>query len=163
MYKVFVDNRPQIYQFESENELLKEFSDHRFIEAAGGIVRNAKGFLFIKRHGLWDIPKGKLEKGEIPEIGAIREIEEECGLQSPDIERHLCNTWHTYKNKGKLVLKKTYWYLLKESRPSELTPQLEEGITEAHFFSESELNIIEKQTYGSIVDVIETLKKNLQN
>ena len=44
------------------------------------MVRKADAYLFILRNVVWDIPKGKLEKGETPELAAVREIEEECGL-----------------------------------------------------------------------------------
>jgi hypothetical protein len=51
------------------------------INAAGGIVKNNKGeYLFIKRLGLWDLPKGKLHKKESSRDGAIREVGEETGL-----------------------------------------------------------------------------------
>ena len=38
-------------------------------------------FLIIKRNGVWDLPKGKLEKGEDFETAALREVEEETGLE----------------------------------------------------------------------------------
>ena len=64
--------------------LWKAFCSHfTIILAAGGIVKKDKKFLFIKRHGKWDIPKGKLEKGENDEEGAVREIEEECNIRAP--------------------------------------------------------------------------------
>ena len=51
------------------------------IEAAGGLVINRKGeYLFIYRNDKWDLPKGKLEKGERKRQGAVREVEEECGI-----------------------------------------------------------------------------------
>ncbi len=38
----------------------------RLIRAAGGVVRNIRGeIMIIKRHGLWDLPKGKMEPDEI--------------------------------------------------------------------------------------------------
>ena len=56
------------------------FSDHKLIEAAGGVVKNpADELLFILRLGKWDLPKGKIEKGEKIKEAALREVEEECG------------------------------------------------------------------------------------
>src|SRR3569833_145078 len=52
------------------------------IEAAGGVVENDKGdLLFIYRNIKWDLPKGKLEIGEMKKVGAVREVEEECGIK----------------------------------------------------------------------------------
>jgi 8-oxo-dGTP pyrophosphatase MutT (NUDIX family) len=159
MYKVFVDNVSKIYQLDDENDLLKVFGEYNFIEAAGGIVRRDHQYIFIKRNGLWDIPKGKLEKNESIEECAVREIEEECGLIKPIIERHLINTWHTYTTaKGKKFLKKTYWYLLNEgNKKVNLVPQLEEGITEVKFFSVNDFNEIKENTYASIKEVLKQL------
>ena len=37
----------------------------KVVEAAGGVVSNKNGeILFIRRMGKWDLPKGKIEKGE---------------------------------------------------------------------------------------------------
>ena len=85
------------------------FDGYKHIEAAGGLVQRGDSFMFIMRNGVWDIPKGKLEPNETPEFGAIREIEEECGVIQPKIKMHLTNTWHTYKQKSRRMLKKTYW------------------------------------------------------
>ena len=42
---------------------------YKYIEAAGGFIKNENDeYLFIFRRGKWDLPKGKLEKGETPEI-----------------------------------------------------------------------------------------------
>lgn len=161
MYKVFTDNISESFQLYSEDELLKKFSDHKLIEAAGGIVRRGDQFLFIKRHGLWDIPKGKLDKGESPDRGGIREIEEETGLVAPKIIQKLNDTWHTYiSRKGNKILKKTYWYYLEDTHPTqELIPQEEESITEVRFFHPNEFEQIRSNTYGSIIEVIGALEK----
>jgi 8-oxo-dGTP pyrophosphatase MutT (NUDIX family) len=46
----------------------------KVIEAGGGLVLNSKGeFLVIYRNGIWDLPKGKLEKGEDFQTAALRE------------------------------------------------------------------------------------------
>jgi 8-oxo-dGTP pyrophosphatase MutT (NUDIX family) len=163
MYKVFIDNKSVIFNVEDEQQLKREFVDYKFIEAAGGLVQHNDTFLFIKRNGVWDIPKGKLDQDETPEIAAVREIEEECGLIKPEIFKHLINTWHTYEHKGKLVLKKTYWYWLKATETKiNLVPQLEEGITEVTFFKVVEFEKIKPHTFLSIIEVIEALEKNIQ-
>jgi ADP-ribose pyrophosphatase YjhB (NUDIX family) len=159
MYKVFIDNIAKTYQLESEESLKSQFENFKFIQAAGGLVEFNEKFLFIKRNGLWDIPKGKLEKGESIEEGAIREIEEECGVENPVIVGHLLNTFHTYNHKGKDVLKKTYWYHLKLDKVHQLVPQGEEGITEVGFYGLDELEEIESNTFVSILEVIEKMKE----
>ena len=78
-----------------EETLALFFENHQKIEAAGGIVKRKEKFLFIKRNGLWDIPKGKLEGDETPEIGALREIEEECGISNIELKEHILTTYHT--------------------------------------------------------------------
>lgn len=51
------------------------------------VVVNDNKILILKRAegtylgGLWDIPGGTLEDGEVPEKGAIREVFEEAGLK----------------------------------------------------------------------------------
>lgn len=143
-----------------DDEFNRLFVGYTQIIAAGGIVRKEKKYLFIKRFGKWDIPKGKLEKKENPEIGAIREIEEECGISNPKIEGFICHTYHTYldtyKGKNKLTLKKTYWYAMTYDGDEELKPQVDEGITKAKWFKKSKLDKVRFNTYESILDVIET-------
>jgi len=100
------------------------------IKAAGGIVQNPQlETLFIKRRGIWDLPKGKIEKGEGIEEAAIREVMEETGLKDVKISKQLPPTRHTYKENNKRILKFTFWYLM-TSKGEGTQPQLEEEITE---------------------------------
>lgn len=141
-----------------DNTIESFFSEFKFIEAAGGIVINEnKEALFIKRNGVWDLPKGKIEKKESPEEAAVREIEEECGIKNPMIKKHLINTYHTYNLYGNYWLKKTYWYLLSYDGDDILIPQKEEGISNVKWLKNSDFDIIKQNTYGSIIDVLESL------
>ncbi len=145
-------------EIENESVFFNVFDDHKFIEAAGGLVQMKGKYLFIKRHGVWDIPKGKLEKKESPEEGAVREIVEECGIDTPKIKKHLIDTWHTYEMNGKQYLKKTYWFLLKSSdKDIKPIPQAEEGITEAVYLPKKAFDAVKKNTFGSIRDVLKAL------
>jgi len=131
------------------------FNQFDWIEAAGGIVQNTQTnrYLFIYRNGFWDIPKGKIEDGESPHEGAIREIEEECGLYNLEITKELSPTYHVYFAYGKHFIKKTHWFTL-ETDVIAVHPQLEEGITEVKWFDRKEIDTVKKNTFGSIVEVL---------
>ncbi len=138
--------------FEEFNRL---FKDYKYIEAAGGIVQRKKSFLVIKRKGLWDIPKGKIEKEELPEVACIREIAEECGIDGHQITRPLVNTYHVMNWKGQKALKKTFWFMLRYNGSKEVTPALEEEITDVVWMKEDELLGIRSNTFGSINEVLD--------
>ena len=138
-----------------EEEFARIFSEYDFIEAAGGIVKRKKKYLFIKRNGFWDIPKGKLEKKESIEEGAIREIEEECGIAGPIIVSRVGITYHTYRYENKPTIKKTYWFAMEYEGPKQLKGQLEEGITKVEWLKIDELDKVKKKTFPSILEVIQ--------
>ncbi|MDV7187189.1 NUDIX domain-containing protein [Lutibacter sp. TH_r2] len=120
-------------------------------KAAGGKVFNKnKEILFIYRFKKWDLPKGKLEKGETIEQCAIREVEEECGVSELIIEKELPTTYHIFKRNGKTILKVTYWFLMKSTYIGKLQPQLEEGIEKVEFKNETAVNIALENTYKNI-------------
>lgn len=136
-------------------------NEFAFIKAAGGIVEFEGKFLFIQRLGKWDLPKGKMDDGEKPRETALREIAEECNMSGHTIAYKLLNTYHTYKQNGEHILKKTAWYHLNlMAMPDEnLAPQHEEGITDLRWFSWDELAEVRQNTYESILDVLDELAK----
>lgn len=130
----------------------------QFVKAAGGVVENHAGkVLMMKRLGFWDLPKGKAEKGEKSEITAIREVEEECNI-TVFTERKLVTTWHTYFMKGKLVIKRTKWYSMKLISDTKMAPQTEEGIEELVWMGPEELAEAVKQSYRSIIYVLDSYR-----
>jgi hypothetical protein len=64
-----------------------------FIRAAGGLIQNHDlNYLVINRLGQWDLPKGKIEKGESDELAARREIEEETGMEHSELQEQILDT-----------------------------------------------------------------------
>ena len=127
---------------------------YHIIEAAGGVVQNPKGeVLLIHRLGSWDLPKGKIDPGETPQQAAIREVQEETGLQEITLGAQLPDTYHTYTQKGTRILKRTYWFRM-TTLESKLTPQTSENIEQAvwenlpHFLSTN------PTIYPSILDIL---------
>ena len=128
------------------------------IKAAGGIVSNeADKYLFIFRNGKWDLPKGKIEKGEKSRIAAIREVQEECGINIESSGDKVCNTYHIYEINGAMVIKKTAWYWMRAIKQKKLIPQLEEGITDARWLSAGNLMLVRQNTYPLIRDLINVI------
>jgi 8-oxo-dGTP pyrophosphatase MutT (NUDIX family) len=139
-----------------ENAFVAFKKHFKVIKAAGGWVMNKENkSLFIFRLGKWDLPKGKIEKGENNEAAAIREVKEECGIASLRILGELPNTYHMYEIEGVSIFKQTYWYKMETDYEGELVPQLEEGITKVVWSSEEEINsIMLSNTYYSIKELI---------
>jgi 8-oxo-dGTP pyrophosphatase MutT (NUDIX family) len=126
------------------------------IKASGGLVKNAKGnYLFIYRNKKWDLPKGKVEKGEKMREAGVREVEEECGVKILSNGEKICKTYHVYTLNNKLVLKKTNWYSMTVKGEPKLIPQKEEGITKALWLAKTELKPVLRNTYPSIIQVLE--------
>lgn len=147
------------YYHENEKLLLSSFSlAFKVIEAAGGLVKNKKGeYLFIFRNGKWDLPKGKIEKGEGIKTAAIREVEEECGISKLKIVKELVSTYHTYHIEEKPILKHTYWFEMLCEDESKLIPQTEEGITDVKWLSKKDLQQVSDNTYESIKEVLKNV------
>ncbi len=154
------NNLSEIYFYNGDIKwLFDEFKKmFRIIEAAGGVVKNEnEKYLFILRHNKWDLPKGKIEKIETTETAAIREVEEECGIDNLKIIKQLQTTYHIYSLEEQAILKPTYWFLMQTNSDKNLTPQLEEGITEVKWFKKNELNTVQENTYESIKEVLKEI------
>ena len=137
---------------EDEEKLLKFLMKKLpVVTAAGGLVLNEKDeILFIYRNKRWDLPKGKTEKGESIEDSAIREVEEETGVQDLEITKFLQKTYHVFKRKGKYKLKVTHWYEMRTSYDGELKPEQNEGIEKAKWKNFEKSQKALKKSYANI-------------
>ena len=136
---------------------LKEtfFKNFKIIEAAGGIVQNEKKeILFIHRLGKWDLPKGKIEKGEKEEACALREVMEETGVKNVQLKKKVGETYHVYDEFGKRFLKISHWYHITCSSTQILIPQSMEDITEVRWVKTLDIKEPMRNTYPSIKNIL---------
>jgi 8-oxo-dGTP pyrophosphatase MutT (NUDIX family) len=138
------------------DKLKKVFFKHfTVIEAAGGIVQNSKKeILFIYRLDKWDLPKGKIEKGEKADTCALREVEEETGVTKLTLKEKIGKTYHTYDPFGKHFLKIIHWYYITCPAAQQLIPQTEEDIIAIEWVPVKNIKTPLKNTYPSIKDIL---------
>ncbi len=134
-------------------------AEFREVDAAGGLVSNRRGdYLLISRNGLWDLPKGHHEAGEDISVTALREVQEETGVDKLQLRDLICITDHCYIRGGIWHLKHTWWYDMLYTDPVDLTPQREEDISKAAWVAKSSLPPYLKNTYPSIIEVFRAAK-----
>ena len=140
--------------------LLKTFkSKLQVVQAGGGLVRNQSGkMLFIFRKGKWDLPKGKIDKGETLENGAKREVKEETGVKKLELNGLAGVTYHIFKRNGKYQLKETHWFHMTTTYTGKLKPQLQEDITEAKWKGPKKTEKALENSYGNIKHLLKDLK-----
>ena len=129
----------------------------REINAGGGVVENGDRYLMIFRRGIWDLPKGKQEAGESIEDCAVREVEEETGIDGVKIGSRICITHHIYQLDGVFCLKHTHWFTMHCEGSKSPSPQVEEEITKAEWMSMDKMAANASNSYRSIREVISSL------
>ena len=134
-------------------------AEFKEVDAAGGLVSNKRGdYLLIRRGGLWDLPKGHREEGEDIQLTALREVQEETGVDKLKLRDLICITDHCYLRNEIWHLKHTWWYDMLYTDPVNLTPQTEEDISKAAWVARSSLPPFLKNTFPSIIEVFREAK-----
>lgn len=142
-----------------ENTYRKICGEFKEVNAGGGLVSNRRGdYLLISRNGLWDLPKGHQEEGEDISTTALREVQEETGVNQLSLGKLICVTDHCYKRNGIWHLKHTWWYDMLYTDPTDLTPQREEDIAKAAWVAKSSLPPYLRNTFPSIQEVFKEAK-----
>jgi 8-oxo-dGTP pyrophosphatase MutT (NUDIX family) len=125
----------------------------KMVYAAGGVVQRSDGkYLFIYRRGWWDLPKGKLDKGESNRQAAVREVLEEVGL-SCKIIHTLPYTYHCYHDRNKIVIKQTAWYRML-AKSDKIKLQKEEDITKSTWVPQNKLKGMHHKVYPNLQSLL---------
>lgn len=150
------ENTGVIIEEHDAEALMAHMDDYfKVIQAGGGVVYNPSGeILFIFRRGKWDLPKGKLDKGETLEECALREVSEETGVQALASQGLIVTSWHIYKERGSNLVKQTEWYRMTTTDTRQLNPQTEEDIMEARWVAPADVAPLMANTYQAIKDVL---------
>lgn len=131
------------------------------IIAAGGLVFNDnEALLMIFRRGKWDLPKGKLDEGETIEQCAVREVQEETGLQNITLDNFLGTTHHEYFEPriNSDVFKETHWFKMHAAGTQSLIPQTEEDIEQIEWVDKKDIMEKLQNTYPNIIDIINKIQ-----
>jgi 8-oxo-dGTP pyrophosphatase MutT (NUDIX family) len=139
-----------------EEETLESIFDYADgIVAAGGIVENGKKeVLSIFRRGFWDLPKGKVEKGEKIIDAAQREVLEETGINIKITNENAHITYHCYVMGNINYIKETHWFDMQEVGSNLLTPQTEEDITALKWMNKTEFESKSNLFYPLIASIL---------
>ncbi len=136
--------------------------------SAGGLVIDTTGKLglLIGRRDqkdssgkkiLWSLPKGHIEAGESPEQAAVREVQEETGIES-EIYKSLGVIDFWFMAGGKRIHKTVHHFLFKE-KGGRISPQVSE-VDDVRWFPLEE--IVERLAYPDEKKLIARSKELLQ-
>jgi 8-oxo-dGTP diphosphatase len=137
------------------------------LASSGGVIfkrhaHNGVDIAMVSLRGgnIWCLPKGAIDKGEVPEKTAIREVAEETGLNGRIIDKLGDITyWFFIKEKNAKCKKTVHFYLM----------EYESGDTSGHDWeveSASWIPIDEavlKASYKNEREIIKLAKKKLSN
>ena len=151
--KIFQNKIQKAYLYHpDEKEIMKTLKSKIPVsKAGGGLVYNKNGeVLFIFRGGKWDLPKGGTEKGEEIENTAMREVEEETGVNKLKITKKLQKTYHIFRRNGIYRLKITHWFEMTSDYDGIPVGQIEEGIEKVVWLKPREMKGALKNSYENI-------------
>lgn len=101
--------------------------------------------------GHWTLSKGKLVAGEDPEIGTIRKIKEELGINI-EIIQHLGDNEYVANDPERVKIRKNVSYFLAKAPYEELQLGPSGGLDDAGWFKLSE--ILELNIYEDILPIV---------
>ena len=144
-----------------EGDVFTRENDRMHMTASAWVVNPARDKVLMVYHKIYDSWSwtGGHADGETDLLAvALREVQEETGVDQLELRDPICVTDHCYLRGGIWHLKHTWWYNMLYTDPVDLTPQREEDITKAAWVARSSLPSFLKNTYPSIVEVFREAK-----
>ncbi|NTU43849.1 MAG: NUDIX hydrolase [Nitrospirales bacterium] len=98
----------------------------RHLHSAGGVIFRMQdgipevALIATKGGAVWTLPKGIIDKGEVAETAAVREIEEETGLRGKVREILGEKSYWFYQKEENVKFRKTVTYFLLEYQKGEI-------------------------------------------
>ena len=95
--------------------------------SSGGVIFRRHGntveiaLVAIKGGNVWCLPKGLIDKGEVPEKTALREVSEETGLKGRIVEKLGEITYWYYIKNDNAKCRKTVHFFLMEYESGDIT------------------------------------------
>lgn len=132
--------------------------------SAGGVIYRWRGevpdiLLIRDAYQHWGFPKGHVESGETPEGAALREVQEETGLDDLLLGPRLQTIDWYFRAGGNLIHKFCHFYLI-EAPTGDAVPQVEEGITVCRWVPLPEA--VETLSYENAREVLRSAAEALQ-
>lgn len=114
----------------------------------------------VKGGNVWCLPKGLIDKGEVPEKTALREVAEETGLKGRIIEKlGEITYWYYIKEENAKCRKTVHFFLMEYEGGDVLNHDWE--VDNASWFPIDEA--LKKASYKGEKEIIEKAKKKLTN
>ncbi|MGL4344298.1 MAG: NUDIX hydrolase [Cellulosilyticaceae bacterium] len=106
------------------------------VSCGGVVIHKGKILVLYKdykhKYVGWVLPKGTVEEGECHQATAMREVQEEAGVDA-QIVKYIGSSQYTFQGKEDMVSKTVHWYLM--SAESFYTkPQREEYFLDAGYY-----------------------------
>ncbi len=143
---------------------MKPASLKRQTSSGGVIFRKAPGVLevvlvSVKGGKYWCLPKGIIDKGETPEVTAVREVREESGLWGRIIDKlGEITYWYYIRGENTKCRKTVHFYLMEYESGN--TSQHDFEVDEAEWFSFE--TALQKISFSGDRTILEKARARLQ-
>lgn len=123
---------------------------------AGCLISNKHQFLALQKNGHLEFPKGFIDPNETAEQAAIRESQEETGLNKIVLQNFVMDTFHIYEYKSEFTFKKTTWFLA-STLEDEVKVQKEEGFEGYQWMDKNELLQSANLFHANIIELMHSI------